>query len=362
MQDNLHKMNKARHDLENKLSEEVERNKHLLEQVQIRDDTLDKRQGEINDLEKQCQELTRQNGDIEIKKQGVERQFEAAKKQLNERIANLNEVITGEKETRDLWIDRYEKEQKAHNQTQSDLLNVRSELKDTSLQVKTTEVKLNTANRQIQALNEQNVKFQHMVNEAVARAENLDRELSTQKEILKQMELTKKEYIDKLKKELDIIEKRYQHLLGENSMVGEDFRSRAYENLCTVRSLEQRIENLLKEISGHKGTIEEREMDIVNLQRQAVCYDMNLEEYLTHFDNMRQDRDRLRGELVNANSELEDKVTQIDNLEEEIRQMESANKVNTKETAVQCTIVSGDGRGGGARGGKVDSARGSGSL
>lgn len=79
-------MNKARHDLENKLSEEVERNKHLLEQVQIRDETLDKRQNEINDLEKQCQELTRQNGDIEIKKQGVERQFEAAKKQLNERI------------------------------------------------------------------------------------------------------------------------------------------------------------------------------------------------------------------------------------------------------------------------------------
>ena len=40
-----------------------------------------------------------------------------AKKQLNERISNLNEVINGEKETRDLWIDRYEKEQKAHNQT-----------------------------------------------------------------------------------------------------------------------------------------------------------------------------------------------------------------------------------------------------
>lgn len=43
----------------------------------------------------------------------------------------------------------------------------------------------------------------------MARAENLDRELNTQKEILKQMEMTKKEYISKLKKELDTIEKRY---------------------------------------------------------------------------------------------------------------------------------------------------------
>jgi len=70
------------------------------------------------------------------------------------------------------------------------------------------------------------------VNEAVAKAENLDRELNTQKEILKQMEMTKKEYIGKLKKELDTIEIRYQHLLNENSMIGEDFRSRAYDNLC----------------------------------------------------------------------------------------------------------------------------------
>lgn len=40
----------------------------------------------------------------------------------------------------------------------------------------------------------------------MAKSENLDRELSTQKEILKQMENTKKEYIEKLKKELSTIE------------------------------------------------------------------------------------------------------------------------------------------------------------
>ena len=33
-----------------------------------------------------------------------------AKKQLNDKITSLNEVITGEKETRDMWIERYEKE------------------------------------------------------------------------------------------------------------------------------------------------------------------------------------------------------------------------------------------------------------
>ena len=60
-------MNKARHDLEIKLEDENKRNTNLIEQLNMRDEALDKRQVEINDLEKQVQELTRQNGDIEIK-------------------------------------------------------------------------------------------------------------------------------------------------------------------------------------------------------------------------------------------------------------------------------------------------------
>ena len=37
------------------------------------------------------------------------------------------------------------------------------------------------------------------------------------------MENTKKEYIEKLKKELSTIEQRYQHLINEQIMIGEDF-------------------------------------------------------------------------------------------------------------------------------------------
>jgi len=44
---------------------------------------------------------------------------------------------------------------------------------------------------------------------------------------MRQMENTKKEYIDRLKKELDTIEERYLQLVNENMMVGEDYRSQA---------------------------------------------------------------------------------------------------------------------------------------
>lgn len=45
-----------------------------------------------------------------------------------------------------------------------------------------------------------------------------------------------------------MIEQRYQHLLNENCMIGEDFRSQAAENKYYSHSLEQRIEGLQNDI------------------------------------------------------------------------------------------------------------------
>ena len=65
-------------------------------------------------MEKRMIDVERNMEALEIKKQGIERQFELTKKQLNEKIQNLNEIIAGEKETRDMWIERYDKEHKEH--------------------------------------------------------------------------------------------------------------------------------------------------------------------------------------------------------------------------------------------------------
>ena len=41
--DKLHKMNKARHDLESKLIDEIERNRSLQEVIKLKEDTISKR-------------------------------------------------------------------------------------------------------------------------------------------------------------------------------------------------------------------------------------------------------------------------------------------------------------------------------
>ena len=88
----------------------------------MREDLLDKRQQEIEELDKKVNELINAQATLEAQKMGVEKAFELSRTQLNDKIKSLNEVILNEKETRELWIQRYEDEQKNHTQTNSGLL------------------------------------------------------------------------------------------------------------------------------------------------------------------------------------------------------------------------------------------------
>ena len=69
-----------------------------------------------------------------------------------------------------------------------------------------------------------------MLNEATAKEESAARELSTQKEIMKQFEASKKEHINKLKKELDTVEERFTKREHQKQMMGEDHRSQGVLN------------------------------------------------------------------------------------------------------------------------------------
>lgn len=50
-------MNKARHEIETKLQDEIDRNKSMQDVVNLNHDLLEKRQGEIEELDKRVNEL-----------------------------------------------------------------------------------------------------------------------------------------------------------------------------------------------------------------------------------------------------------------------------------------------------------------
>ena len=118
----LHTMNKSRHELENKLQDEHDRNKRLEDKLHQQEDILEKRMADIEESDKRINEMTNQTATLEAQKLGTEKAFDLSKNQLNDRIKSLSEVINNEKETRELWIARYEDEQKNHTLTNSTLL------------------------------------------------------------------------------------------------------------------------------------------------------------------------------------------------------------------------------------------------
>lgn len=106
----------------------------------------------------------------------------------------------------------------------------------------------------------QNNKFQISINETLAKNEVLERELNTQNEILKQYEIAKKEYVSKLKHELDTVEARFFKIINENNMVGEDYRSQAVHNLHKYVDLKMKYEENLEKM--HAAIEKVKEYDV----------------------------------------------------------------------------------------------------
>ena len=78
--DKLHAMNKARHDLETLLTNEIEKTRALQDIVRLKEDTIAKKGIEIEELDKRIIELERQLEALEIKKNGVDKILEMTKK------------------------------------------------------------------------------------------------------------------------------------------------------------------------------------------------------------------------------------------------------------------------------------------
>lgn len=157
-----------------------------------------------------------------------------------------------------MWIERYEKEQQEHTATNAALLETKSEFKDQVLATKNAEIKLQTVTRQVEILASQNKKFQTTINETQAKHENIERELNTQKEILKQFEMSKKEYISRLKRELETVEERFVKLINQNIMTGEDYRSQAVMNFNRLITTKIELKGKEDELGYRQNIIDEK--------------------------------------------------------------------------------------------------------
>lgn len=70
----------------------------------MKDELLDKRQQDIDDIERKLNDKMNEVITIEAKMTGMEKQVELIKNSSKEKIENMQEVVKNEKEIRETWI------------------------------------------------------------------------------------------------------------------------------------------------------------------------------------------------------------------------------------------------------------------
>ena len=104
--------NRVRNEAEAQFHEEQDKVTQLHEVVRSRDDSILNHKRNIDELERKIGELDRQIQGLELRHQALEKQHEIQLKQQMDKVGNLNEILNTEKETRQSWVERFEKEQK----------------------------------------------------------------------------------------------------------------------------------------------------------------------------------------------------------------------------------------------------------
>jgi hypothetical protein len=87
------------------------------------------------DEAKKMAESERTVNSLEIQKKAIDKQSEIQRKQMLDKVNQLNLQITAEKDTREVWINRYEKEQKAHIQTHTESMAARGQIQELQLKL-----------------------------------------------------------------------------------------------------------------------------------------------------------------------------------------------------------------------------------
>jgi D-mannonate dehydratase len=154
--------------------------------------------------------------------------------------------------------------------------------------------------------------LQHALNEQMAKSENLDRELNTQKEIMKQNETTRKEYIEKLKKELNSIERKHAQILDENCMTAEDYRSTALDYFAKNLTMSKTIEKLSADTKIMTLQLIEAEGAVREQTKQLCGSQMESEDHLSRLVEQQAVEQQLQKEIEDAYGLVHERQQELD--------------------------------------------------
>ena len=296
--------------------------------VRQRDDSILNHKRNIDELERKIGELDRQIQGLELRHQALEKQHEIQLKQQMDKTANLNEILNTEKETRQSWVERFEKEQKQHSETTQELLMARSQVKDRELEVKEYEIKLENLKKTNDLMNSNSLKQQEGLNQQIIKIENLERELNTSQEVLKQVEDQRREFQGKVREEMLTLERNLMRDFSEKSMEFEDVLSRCRDMFTDRNALKNQTHQDKAKIEGLNKLNNELHDKTLTLNKELSrtvwlkeSIEMQFDEldtlcpiYFNNHSTLNEEVVTLRGKTGDLTEQLADQATKLEKL------------------------------------------------
>ncbi len=153
--DRLHQANRVRHELEVRLHAELEAAYRSKRTIDEKVATIEELNTKIDWFEQQRRNDSQLNLESKNQMELLKKNFEFKETSLNDRIEQLTDTLQQERDIREMWIGRFETEQRNSSTMSTQTMDLKSKMQDLELQLSNAETKTRAQVDQLDALQEQ---------------------------------------------------------------------------------------------------------------------------------------------------------------------------------------------------------------
>ena len=146
-------------------------------------------------------EAEKHSNSLEVQRKALERQNELQRKQLMDRLNMQSQQIAAEKDTREIWINRYEQQQKAHISSHTDFVTLKGELQQMTLNYENSKITIESLVQTKNEIKNQMVELQKGFTEIQAKFERTRRDLTAKDELILQIEESNKQSVARMRRD-----------------------------------------------------------------------------------------------------------------------------------------------------------------
>ncbi|CDW73527.1 UNKNOWN [Stylonychia lemnae] len=315
----LHLTNRMRHELEVRLTSEQESTIALNDTIKEKIGVIIDREQKIDKLETRSREAEVKCSTLEVQIESMEMMYELKITQLNNKVDSLNQVVESEKELKETWVEKFEKEQKDLSSVNVQMLSLKSKIKDLELELGNLNIKHKGQLQINEQLSENHAKALQDLNEKIVLIDNQKREITQLRSTHDQINTQKKGYIKKMLAEMDAMKVQMQGETNQEAMEKEEYITRLGNQQRENHLLKVDIRSLNEQIQNKDQMIEIKEKEIDQTQMTYEDYRARLISQIIRFDDLNYTYQEYRDE-TRESFEIRERIKQ--QLSEQILQLQ----------------------------------------